>query len=146
PQGDLLASVGSDYAIRLWRVRDRSLFAELRPLEAYNLSFSPDGQLLADSGGESITCFNAECDSEHTNIELWNIAEKGLFRVLDPTGRNIAFSPDAGMLVSVNASSGEVQIFDVNSGKLLSTWKTDRGVNQVFFSADGKQLITVRGR
>jgi WD40 repeat protein len=146
PDGNILASAGSDRIIRLWRISDGGLLAEFGGIEADNLAFSPDGQLLADSGSEWITCMDGGCIPAHTDVEIWDVRQENLLRILDLAGRNNAFSPDAAMLVSINASSGDIQVFDVNTGKIHSTWKGNIGVTQVFFSANGKYLVTVCGQ
>ncbi len=54
PDGQLLATASADKSIRLWRVSDWQLVAELtgHTRAVYSLDFSPDGRLLASQGEE----------------------------------------------------------------------------------------------
>ncbi len=146
PDGSLLASAGSDRQVRLWRSRDGKMLAQFDSLEASHLIFSPDGKLLAGSDGEWITCIGGQCSPPHTEIEVWDVLQRSLLRTFDLAGSNIAFSPDAALLASVNGTSGLMQMFDVNDGAVRSIWKGPAGASQAFFSPDGSRLVTVNGQ
>jgi WD40 repeat protein len=140
----LLASAGSDGYVRLWQISDGKMLAELMYMDASKLIFSPDGSLLAISGGESILCMNNECSPAHTEIGIWNVSDQSLLRVFDLSGSNITFHPNTTNLASVNKALGTVQVFDVNTGIISKTWQAPMGCTDAFFSADGKYLIMIR--
>jgi WD40 repeat protein len=131
PAGRLLASAGSEDAVRLWDTASGREVSRL-PGKAAGLAFSPDGRTLA-TGGEG--------------IRFWAMAGdgNGFRRIARPTHMNytvsmsLAFSPDGTVL----ASGPPVTLFDLADGRTLASFKE---VNTVFgfysmsFTADGTSL------
>ncbi len=104
-----------------------------------NAAFSPDGKLLAigktfwDPGQEGVG--QSEMLLFDTSGKLLRTLEKS-----GPGGLKPVFSPD-GKILAVGNRNYETRLFDVATGKLLSTltkWMTQ----EIAFSPDGKTLAT----
>jgi WD40 repeat protein len=105
--------------------------------------FSPDGKTLVDVG----TGKNGGV------VEAWNVASKTQFRSY-PTAAtwsySVAYSADGTMLATgggvrnptTDVDTGVVELWNVSTGKLISTFATSTGAaSQVAFSPDGKLLL-----
>jgi WD40 repeat protein len=115
--------------------------------------FSPDGRHLATAGGK------------HDHVKIWTATTGKLLRSL-PGGLALAFSPDGGHLAQVTPvepvlilidldgktisrepveAGGEIQIWDVGSGKQVASFKANAGNNVcgIAFSPDGRRLALV---
>jgi WD40 repeat protein len=109
PDGQLLASGGSDNKARLWNAVTSEPSGELDHAgPVLGLDFSPSGDLLAT------------IDSDRT-VKLWNVAD----RTLRSTLRNrrqpllIAFSPDGKQLVCHSPKANALTLFDVESASAV---------------------------
>lgn len=161
PDGRMIASSGRDMFVRLWRVADRSLAAEVKahPL-AYPYSaiaFSPDGRRLASVGPESLVC-------------IWRLPAAKLERVLPcgTTAMDIEFLPGSNILAVAgyhvegahrprkgDGPGGEyailtaaVRFWDAASGEELGAltvdpgrqWVAGKQIRTIDVSADGKLI------
>lgn len=124
------------------------------------LDFSPDGKLLASSGG---------FPSRSGEIKIWNVAEGTLFKEFkDPHSDTVValdFSPDQKHLAS-GGSDKFVRVFQVDTGKQIKTfeghthhvqgvsWKRDQrtlasagadNVIKIWDFASGEQRKTIQG-
>jgi len=113
PDNKFIAFFGDDNLIKLLDIVSGEVIAILNERdfrEIVNLAFSPDGQLLASAGNNSIT--------------LWNINEKKVakkFYSHDNHVYFISFSPDGKYLVSLSKDR-TAKLWDVKTGKLISTF------------------------
>lgn len=96
----------------------------------YNLTFSPDGKLLASCGYDR-------------SIKLWDTASAKLVRTLQDhsdTIYGLAFSPDGQLLASA-AADRAVKIWEIGTGKRLYTLgESTDWVYAVAWSPDGKRV------
>lgn len=130
PDGKSLAVVTSDSGLKLfdtstWEVRD-SLPPRLGPVQ--QMIFRPDKQVLVSIHKDGVT----------VAWDLQTAAE--IFRVSSP-GKHF-LSPD-GKLLAVGAESGEVSVWDMDSGELLKSFQytSKWGIGDITFSQDNHLLI-----
>ena len=133
PDGKLLASVGNEETLCLWRVADSTLLftSAAHKLWVTAVAFSPDSKIFASGGNE---------------LFLWDTSTGTQLR---PTSRKLTaqistlvFSPDGNTLV-VGNWDGVLELWDVRTGGLLSTHTGHtRGIDVLKFSPDGKTLVS----
>src|SRR5262249_49648065 len=116
PLGTRLASVGTDFTVKVWDVAKRQVVFELGGNEGTHAgptsggAFSPHGRLLAagSDGGSVILC-NANAD----NVQV--------LQRLEGHGRMsicLAFSPDSRLLAT-GSWTGTLRVWDTQTGELL---------------------------
>ncbi len=140
PDGQLLWAQG-----RFWRVNDGELLTSLEsalrieapPSMPYNVSFSPDGKMLAAGYLEG-------------PLQLWDLGEEKLIRELEGNQgwvQDVAFSPDGKTLAAVfGYPDFTIQLWSVPEGERLYSIKGHEWTyefSQVVFSPDGQTLASV---
>ncbi len=135
PDGSTLAT-GSGDEIRLWDVNTRETLQTLTGhTSVSSISFSPDGSTLATGSRDE--------------IRLWDVNTGETLQEL--TGHhllyNVSFSPDGNTLAYLRSGDKDVQLRDVNTGKMQTLkLQTFTGtIYSVAFSPDGNTLA-IRGR
>ncbi len=129
PDGRSLATVERDGPARL-HVRDAATGAERFPLPdpAACFAFSPDGQLLATGGGESLIVLRAAS----TGKELRRLEG------LDGPAHVLTFAPGGKWLASAGGPFDRgIRLWDVAAGKVVRHFR-DTGLP--LFTADGTHL------
>src|SRR5262249_1975494 len=143
--GKTLASASSDKTVRLWDVATAKEKAVVATFEsgAAGVAFSPDGKLLALCAGH---------DSNFRmpgGIKLWDLTnnrDRRPFGGVNVPARGVAFSRDGKLLASCSPTAPSVNIWHVESGKLVTTIQDSASVRHLAFSPDGKLLATGHGR
>jgi hypothetical protein len=133
PVGDVLASGGFDWDIRLWKVPK---FTQSRKLSGHTswskaLVYSPDGRLLVSgsSGGR---------------IGIWDAVTGRETRTLRPHSdivNSVAFSADGSLLLS-GSQDNTACISTVESGRQLILRGHTRPIRSVVFPRQGGWVIT----
>ena len=133
PDGKLLASVGSEETLCLWRVADGTLLftSTTHKLWVTAVAFSPDSKILA-SGGNELFLWDTS-----TGTQLRTTPRKLTAQI-----STLVFSPDGNILV-VGNKDGVLELWDVRTGGLLSTHTGHtRWANVLKFSPDGRTLVS----
>lgn len=143
PDGEVLAAGSWDTNVRVWTTRNGELlrlFEDL-PVAMFALAFTPDGRFLAAAGVDRTVYF--------WDTKTWNLARK-------LTGQpemiaSMAFSPDGRMLATggfndiTSQHPVSILLWDVASGKVLSTKPAPHRVGSVAFSPDSKLIAAASG-
>jgi WD40 repeat protein len=148
PDGRKLFTLGFDHALRVWDVPGGK---ELHRLAAHKvrylsqLAVSPDGKLLAASGGR-------DGNSGRDAVRLWDVGTGKELRDLPLPGYagDLTFSPDGTLLavaVSVpkgnNTAEGAVVVWEVTTGgEVWAQTGPEWMVYGLAFSPDGRVLAT----
>ncbi len=157
PDGTLVVQVGMATA-RLLDAESRVILKtfDVPGLDLALAQFSPDGQTLLvwfyqfDIAPSGVYVPGGDPGSM---IQLWNIlpGQPPTLRTTLASGKwyktsimwedfqGLAFTPDSRRLATASGD-GQVQIWDTDSGKLLSTLPDGQ---RVYFSPDGRQLISI---
>ena len=129
----MLASAGWDQTVRLWDGSSGKALAVLRGLKEQGLCvrFSPDGKLLAASGGQTSVPHDKPWPSR---IKVWDAGSHAELRTIEAHTNSIpalAFSPDGKTL-----ASGSMD-------QTVKLWDTATQAPQTLaFSPDGKVLAS----
>lgn len=135
PDGGLIASASNDGTIKFWTTRAPETTIDFPGSFPTDMAISPDGRLLAVAG-------------EDKNLRLWDLEFSELKASFRHTNRveRVAFSPDGRFVASsiaTHKSVGRVQVFDVESTRLLHRWHGHtEPVKTVALSPEGNQIAS----
>jgi WD40 repeat protein len=133
PDGELLATVGTDGVVVLWRASDGQVVARERAERSpgFNASvpvppaFSADGSLFSAAGNWD------------RSPGVWRTSNGELASRLTQTYNTVAFSPNAPLIVTDGAF-----VWDAESGRRLLTLRDPlNGLQDAAFTADGLRVI-----
>ncbi|RCJ17383.1 hypothetical protein A6770_34045 [Nostoc minutum NIES-26] len=131
PDGEILASAGTDNTIKLWSPDGKLLTTLTGHSDAVNsVSFSPDSQILASA-------------STDNTIKLWSRDGKllNIFTGHIDGVNSVAFSPN-GKIIASGSNDNTIRLWSRN-GKLLAILSGhSRGVNSVSFSPQGDLIAS----
>jgi WD40 repeat protein len=134
PDGSLLATGSYDPVVRLWRVSDGDLEAELKGHTAWvrSIAFSPNGRLVASA-------------SDDDTVRLWDLSTGGSIQIVQQGVegvRAVAFSPD-GEIFATGGVDSIVRLWRVDDGSLLRELTGHKGwVRALAFSPNGSMLTS----
>jgi WD40 repeat protein len=131
PDGRLLASVGADSEIKLWRAEEGGLVSTLSQDEAgpHNIALSPDGKMLASASA-----------SATRNLLLYRVADGSLIRRITAHNNGttcVAFTPDGSLLVS-GGGDYTLKLWRVSDGALVKELNQGAHVISLAVSPDGR--------
>ena len=139
PDGNVLATGGSDNQVCLWEIRTGELYLIGERLAAFtehtenvsSVAFSPDGKVLASG-------------SQDKTIQLWDINTRKHLKTL--TGHEegvtaVVYSPDGTTLVS-GSQDGTIRLWNVNTGDHIKTIEEAGHVTSLVYSPDGSVLAS----
>jgi WD40 repeat protein len=140
PRNDLLATIGDDSRIRLWR-----LDTQTRQGDPLGEGGSPDVSLAFNQAGSLLAV-----GSSDTTISLWNmdLLEQHETHLLGHKGSVdvLAFGPYGEILAS-SGLDGVIKLWDVVSalpvGDGFRDRYTDMAIDQLAFSSDGWRLVAM---
>jgi WD40 repeat protein/serine/threonine protein kinase/formylglycine-generating enzyme required for sulfatase activity len=133
PNGQLLASAGSDNTVRLW---DLASGKEVQVLAGHTsmvlrLAFHPNGQTLASGSWDN-------------TVRLWNAVTGDRLGVLKHPAHlaNVAYSPD-GRLLATTCWDGRVRLWSTATHKEVQSFPAHGGIaNGVVFHPSGRELAS----
>jgi WD40 repeat protein len=147
PDGSLLATAGNDAIVRIWELSSGEELAKIigGVFAVPGVSFDRSGSLLATTDGRNLRLREVDTQRLVNTLRYATSAE-------DPSFYTLAFSPDGRLLATGDTGSG-IQLWDVESGKLLNLLSGHSGnpariaglVWQVAFSPDGSLLASAAG-
>ena len=136
PDGRLIASGDRDRTLCIW---DGKTLERIRTLHtdgyAEEVSFSPDGRLLACSGREA-------SEANVWTTETWEPVAKLSIR----TNAALAFSPDSKYIAAGGYQQEPLCVWDVDTAQLVREWpdaKRMRPMN-IVWSPDSRIIVTAR--
>ncbi|MCE9565461.1 MAG: WD40 repeat domain-containing protein [Planctomycetes bacterium] len=144
PDGNRVATVGGDGALRVWTVADNGTLTQLVKFDGQSkpggnfspltgVAFAPDGRYVAGVGADSV-------------VRVWDIQTKSEVRGLrghTDWVTSVAFSPDGRFLASVGVEKDKVlRIFELPPLETSSGGGHVQGVNAVAVSPNGKFAAT----
>jgi WD40 repeat protein len=133
--GRLLASVGADSEIKLWRADAGELVNTLSQNKRvpHSIAFSPDGKMLA-SGSASPT----------RNLLLYDVADGSLLRTVTAHNNGttcIAFTPDGSLMIS-GGGDYTLKLWRVSDGALVKEFNQGAHVISLAVSPDGRVVAS----
>ena len=146
PRGDIVASIGYDRAVRLWRMdggsgtlRAAATIPDAHGAFGTSIAIDRSGTLLATAGGDgAVRLFDIS--------DPWSPTERGRVRTAGSAAYLVRFSP-AGSTLAVATDRGSAQVWDVGdpvSPRRMSDLVTGDGaaVRAVAWSPDSRTLAT----
>ena len=142
PDSRTLASTGINHTVLLWDIHNRqhtaTLIGERIGDRIFNITFSPDGHILAGSSGWRIVLWGVPSGYLHTVLEGYtgnSVSGGGI--------RSVAFSPDGRFLASGSGHGDhKIQIwYGGRTHKVTLTGHTE-GITSIAFSPDSRTLAS----
>lgn len=134
----LLVAASKDGRAQLWDASRGNLLAawEAHQKGAKSASFSPDGAVLASSGGDAmVRLWDVQALLEKPHEKPTPLAEMigGAYVIPD-----VSFSPDGSLVASVDIH--DIRLRDPATQRLVRTLRGSTSIFRIAFSPDGSQL------
>lgn len=140
PDGKTLLSASYDSSIRFWDIktsRCTKAFKEPDDFKLCSMALSPDGKTLALGGVGNKILLRDVASGRGSYL-------RDTYRTAAP---QVVFSPDGRYLASGSGCVDEVDLWDVNSGLKVATFKvSEYGATALVFTPDSKTLASVEYR
>lgn len=140
-------SLGEESQFELWNRESGKLDGALpsSKVQYRSREFSPNGKLLAAASvrENQIKIWDLKSREAKLTITPRSTVRFGVERLGNP--ECIDFSPD-GTLIAAGCRNSTIQVWNVETGKLVRFFHCDEEVPQVAFSPDGKQIAAGGGR
>jgi WD40 repeat protein len=151
PDGVTVAAGGSSGELEVWDTRantQRSLASTsgLAP-PVHDVTVSPDGRWYAAAVGGLAGNENGGAVAigvTQGNVVLWDASTGGVGKILPVGGWDVyagAFSPDGNSFVTGD-QLGRVELWNVNTGALASTWNDESPVSFLAFDRSGSVVVS----
>lgn len=136
PRGDIVASGSGDGTVRLWNAETGKVTAKWtgHTRSVWSVSWSPTGERVVSG-------------SEDGTARVWNVetGETTMFGPIKTAHRfvyAVSYSPNSKQIATGGYKLNAVQIWDADTGKLLSTIEHGRPVYSITWTSDGKKFIS----
>ena len=132
PDGDKLASVGSDGTVRLWNLQGEQIRQwKIHDAEVYNVDFSQDGNHLAIAGANGVA-------------QIWDLEGKKFTELRGHQGdvTSIQFSPNNKVIATTDID-GKIKFWDFSGQQILEISAHQGPVWNSRFSSDSTKLASV---
>jgi WD40 repeat protein len=145
PDGTTLASASLDNTVRLWNVADGTLLHTLESSDTFNrVGFSPDNPTLASNVTFSPDGSILAAGADNGTVQLWDTMDGTRRHILEghtDAVLAVAFTPDGTTLASASALwDNTVRLWNVADGTPLHTLESSDTTSSVAFSPDGTIL------
>jgi eukaryotic-like serine/threonine-protein kinase len=134
PNGDMLATAGSDKVVRLWNAKTltQKLLLEGHAGPVNSLTFDASGRRLASVGWDK-------------TVRIWDVGSGQLVKSWQGHEGEIgavAYSPD-GKKLATGGADGAVKLWNAESGELLATYLGHKSpIQTIGFNPDGALLAS----
>lgn len=144
--GKLLASSGTENQIKLWDVSSGKELTALRgaAVPISDIAFSRDGRSLSLAAHEAVSLWELTTGGVRRSVALPDDYSRSSRDIME---RGSFLSPDGRFLMAGSDTQSNVKLWDVQSGKEVSTASLGQGktLANAVFTADSNTLVVMEG-
>ena len=140
PDKKYIISSSRDKTIKIWDAKTlKEIHSFTYKYSMYDAVFTPDGQKILVAGISGIFLYDFKTKKQLKKFDVYTSADKEVHN----DGNILKISPDGKSFAVARLSSGEIDIWDIETGKLIETLKGHiNEVNSMAYSPDGKFLYS----